>query len=295
MRTTGAAALLAAALAFSGAAQAIPDRPQGWVSDFAGILGDAGELARVIEGVEKHSSIEISVVTVASLEGMTIEDYSIRLASKWKVGKKGKDNGVLILVAPNEREVRIEVGYGLESKLTDGVCGGIIRNDMMPAFKRGDYAGGVRAAVDAVAARAGGGTQKDDGVIPSRPALRWGELAGALILAVVAAFLAGFGAGHASLGHGWGWPVGGAGAAGWLGGMAVARSLFLSRANDVIWMTVILGSAGWVASGAKMGKPGRGGGTWWGGGSGGWGGGSGGGFGGFGGGSFGGGGASGSW
>lgn len=294
MRTTGAAALLAAALAFAGPARAIPDRPQGWVSDFAGILGDTGELARVIGGVEKKSSVEISVVTVASLDGMTIEDYSIRLAQKWKVGKKGKDNGVLILVAPNEREVRIEVGYGLESVLTDGVCGGIIRGDMTPAFKRGDYAGGVRAAVDAVAARATGGAPPEGGADPSRPAVRWGEVAGALLLAVVAAFLAGFGAGHASLGHGWGWPVGGAGVAGWLGGMAAARGVALARAENTIWMTVILGSAGWAASGAKMGKPGRGGGTFWGGGSGGWGGG-GGGFGGFGGGSFGGGGASGRW
>ncbi|MEK7477127.1 MAG: TPM domain-containing protein [Candidatus Coatesbacteria bacterium] len=294
MRTSGAAVLLTAALAFSGAAQAVPDRPRGWVSDFAGVLGDPGELTRLIESVEKRTSVEISVVTVASLDGLTIEDFSIKLAEKWEVGKKGRDNGVLILVAPKEREVRIEVGYGLEATLTDGVCGGIIREVLMPAFKRGNYAGGLRDAVARIAAHTGGGAAEmpSSGAAGSRQGAPWTNVAGALALAAVAAFLAGLGAGHASRGRRWGWWLGGAAASGWLG-VAGTSGLDSGQTDGAVKVSLALACVGWVASGAKVGGPGRGGTTWLGGGFGG--GGGGGGFGGFGGGSFGGGGASGRW
>jgi uncharacterized protein len=123
----------------------MPARPHGWVSDFAGILSDQAksQLTALIAETEKTNGAEIAVVTVTSLEGMSVEEYAVRLFKAWGIGKKGKDNGVLLLVAPNERKVRIEVGYGLEPIITDGRAGEIIRETILPFFKAGDYNQGV--------------------------------------------------------------------------------------------------------------------------------------------------------
>ena len=126
--------------------------PQGYVTDAAGLL-DAGSkqsLEEQLAEFERQTSTEIAVATVPSLEGDTIEDYAVVLFKQWGVGKKGKDNGVLLLVAPNEHKMRIEVGYGLEPILTDGRCGEIIRDIMAPAFRKGDYPNGIEQAVRAV-------------------------------------------------------------------------------------------------------------------------------------------------
>jgi len=290
MLKTGAAALLAAALAFPGPAGAIPDRPLGWVSDFAGILGDTSALTRTLEEVERKASVEIAVVTVASLEGMTIEDYSVKLAQKWKVGKKGKDNGVIIIVAPKEHKVRIEVGYGLESVLPDGRCGTIIREVITPAFKRGDFAGGIKGAVAQVAAIA-------EGKAPAESQMP--GPGGVVILAYLAgAVLAGFGVGLVTQGWRIAWllVVGGIGAWGY-GVEGVWRNVLPNAIAATTVVEAILGII--LAYGKQIARESRkGSGFWsgWGSSGGSWGGGGGGGgFGGFGGGSFGGGGASGSW
>jgi uncharacterized protein len=102
-------------------------------------------------GVERETTAEVAVVTVTSLEGMTVDDYANRLFKQWGIGQKGKDNGVLILVAPGERQIRIEVGYGLEPVLPDGLAGNIIRNQALPEFRKGDFPGGIVATVESIA------------------------------------------------------------------------------------------------------------------------------------------------
>jgi len=127
-------------------------RPQGYVSDFANVLDARSRqaLENTLTEFERAHAIEIAIATVPSLNGETIETYANSLFQQWGVGQKGKDNGVLILVAPNERKARIEVGYGLESILTDGMCGEIIRTDMLPAFQENQYGQGLMTAVDAL-------------------------------------------------------------------------------------------------------------------------------------------------
>ncbi|MDO8632273.1 MAG: TPM domain-containing protein, partial [Phycisphaerales bacterium] len=128
-------------------------RPTGFVNDFASILDEAAEayLETFLETVERETSAEIVVVTVESLEGMTIEEYANRLFAEWGIGKKQQDNGVLLLIAPTDRTVRIEVGYGLESILPDGLAGEIIRTEIIPEFKSGNFPRGVGRGLNRIA------------------------------------------------------------------------------------------------------------------------------------------------
>lgn len=135
------------------AAQEALPKPEGYVNDFAGIL-DAATRARLeqrLKEVEAASSSEIAVATVKSLEGLSVEEYATRLFKEWGVGQEKTDNGVLILVAPNEREMRIEVGYGLEGVLPDGLAGQIRDEQFLPRFRDDDYAGGISAGVGRIA------------------------------------------------------------------------------------------------------------------------------------------------
>ena len=120
---------------------AMPENPQGWVSDFAGILSEdtKSQISGLIDDVKRSTGAEIAVVTVSSLDGMTVEEYAVRLFEKWGIGAAEEDNGVLFLIAPNERKTRIEVGYGLEPVITDGRAGEIIRETILPFFRAGDY------------------------------------------------------------------------------------------------------------------------------------------------------------
>jgi uncharacterized protein len=115
------------------------------VNDYAGVLSPA--MAQKIEErlalLEQTDSTQVVVLTIPSLEGEALEDFSIRVAEKWKIGQKLKDNGVILLVARDDRKVRIEVGRGLEGKLTDLVSGRIIRNTIIPNFKKGDFDNGI--------------------------------------------------------------------------------------------------------------------------------------------------------
>jgi uncharacterized protein len=124
----------------------------GRVNDTAGIL--SAETIQSLEGIlkqhEDSTSNQIVILTITSLEGEPLEDYSRRVVMTWKLGQKAKDNGVLLLVAKDDRKVRIEVGRGLEGNLTDAVASSIMRNEILPQFKAGDYDRGVRAGVDAI-------------------------------------------------------------------------------------------------------------------------------------------------
>lgn len=126
--------------------------PTGFVNDLAGLLPaeTKSSLELLLRKYEKDTSIEIAVITVKSLEGLTVEDYTIGLAKKWGVGKKGKNNGIVLLIAPEERKVRIEVGYGLEPDLTDVQAGRIIREIITPIYKAGRMADSVVSGAEAI-------------------------------------------------------------------------------------------------------------------------------------------------
>jgi uncharacterized protein len=135
-----------------GYAQHIP-QPAGWVNDFANVIdqGNDGKLRSLIEEVEQKTSTEIAVVTVTSIAPYDEKEYARLLFDNWKPGKKGKDNGVLVLLAVKERRWRIESGYGVEGILPDGLCGEIGRTYMVPRFKEGSYGEGLYQGARAIA------------------------------------------------------------------------------------------------------------------------------------------------
>ena len=144
--------LLACLLFFApAAAQTFPSLT-GRVVDQANLLDPAQEaaLGAKLASVEQRTGRQFVVATLASLEGRTIEDYGYRLGRTWQIGDEAKDDGVLLIVAPNEKKVRIETGYGARVFLTDAVSGFIIRNSILPRFKANDYPGGIAAGADAI-------------------------------------------------------------------------------------------------------------------------------------------------
>lgn len=151
-RGQGGVVLLALALLFvAGLASALSfPALTGRVVDQAGILSPTTEAALEpkLADLEAKSGIQLVVATVSSLQGQEIEPYANELFRAWKLGEADKNNGVLLLVAPNERRVRIEVGYGLEGTLTDALSKVIITNAITPRFKAGDFDGGVTRGVD---------------------------------------------------------------------------------------------------------------------------------------------------
>jgi len=122
----------------------------GRVVDQANVISPETQSAveQKLAGLESRSGIQLVVATVASLDGQEIEPYANALFRTWKLGEKAKNNGVLLLVAPKERRVRIEVGYGLEGTLTDALSKIIITNAIAPRFKEGDFSGGISRGVD---------------------------------------------------------------------------------------------------------------------------------------------------
>lgn len=130
------------------------DFPQltGRVVDEANILDAATkiDLDTKLENLETKTTTQFVIVTLKSLRGRTIEDYGYQLGRYWGIGQKGTNNGVLLIVAPNERKVRIEVGYGLEGTLTDAITSVIVQNKILPRFRVNDYQGGIRAGADAI-------------------------------------------------------------------------------------------------------------------------------------------------
>jgi len=147
------------------ASAALPS-PNGYVNDFANVIDDRRESAidAVVRDVARTTSAEIAVVTVPSLEGKSVEQYAVELFNAWGIGKKGTNNGVLVLVAPSARTMRIEVGYGLEPVLPDGLTGEIIRSSFVPRFRDGDYSAGILDGVARVAAIVREGKRASDAV-----------------------------------------------------------------------------------------------------------------------------------
>ena len=269
--------LLGLALAAPASAQDFPQLT-GRVVDTADLLPPADEisLTQKLEALQRASSRQLVVATVPELGGYPIEDYGYRLGRHWGIGQSEANNGIILLVAKAERRVRIEVGYGLEPIVTDGLSSRIIRTRIIPAFKQGDFPAGIHAGTDALIAQlqatpeqaeqaalaaqqeearqqASGGGGGSGGMGSVFPLIFWGIVLVFVILPMLR------------------------------GGRRGRR--YRRRGGVFIW-------------GPGFGSGWGGGGSSWGGGGGGWGGGGGGGgFGGFsgGGGSFGGGGASGGW
>lgn len=275
--------VLLLALLTSGSAWALtlPDHPDGRVNDYAGVL-DTSARARLEQQIAQATagrSLQVAVAIFPSLDGGSIEDTSIRLAEKWKIGGKSSDDGVLITVFVADRKMRIEVGYGLEGALPDVVASRIIAEVMAPRLRAGDLEGGLRDGVAAVLDKAGAGSTSGAAAttpsLTSREVLR--RVPGWLVLSVIAVvvlFVVLFVLGGARSGRGGGGYSGGS--SGW------ARQAGSSLLWNILWG--ILSS---ILSGGGRGDDNEG--SWGGGGGGGGGGFSGGG------GSFGGGGASGSW
>jgi uncharacterized protein len=238
-------------------------RPQGYVSDFAQVLdaGSKAQLERYCGLLEESTAVQTAVVTIKSLEGEPVEDFANDLFRKWAIGKKGKDEGVLLLLVINDRKSRVEVGYGLEPILPDGFAGSVLR-EMVPSLKDQNYGQALLAGT----AEIGDQIAKAKGVTLNRSLPRRAP------------------AGDSGQGGGIPWPLIA------IGVMIVFGLLGRGGGGG--------GLLGWMVLGNLLGgsRYRGGGGGWGGGGFGGSdGGGGGGGFGGFGGGDSGGGGASGSW
>ena len=152
-----ARAALLAMLWLCAAAVPAADVPylSGRVVDEAEILSPATRerIAAVAKAHEQRTTNQVAVLTVSSIGSESIEEYATRVFDAWKLGQKGKDNGVLVVVVPNDRKMRIEVGYGLEGTLPDVEAARIIRNRMTPKFKAGDFDGGTADGVDAIVAQ----------------------------------------------------------------------------------------------------------------------------------------------
>lgn len=253
---------------------------QGYVTDLAGMISPAERqrLEQTLLAFEQSDSTQIAVLTIPSLEGDALEDFSIRTVEAWKIGQKGKDNGVLLLVSKGDRKIRIEVGRGLEGVLTDLLAGRIVDQVISPRFKAGQLDQGFAAGVSAIISAARGEFKSTGS--PGRGTRTSGRQSSLFNYLIFFAILVGF-LGRLSK------------PAGALTGAALLPLLAsLGVSSPLGWLILLL----LIPGGALLGlllpilfaNAGRGGGLYMGGGGGG-------GFGGFGGGGFGGGGASGGW
>lgn len=134
------------------AALDVPPPPAQWVTDGANVLGGTEEdlLNRKLQTFEQESGAQFIIYTIPSLEGESVEDFTIRAVEQWKVGQKKYDNGLVLFVFVAEKKVRVEVGYGLEGTVTDAFSSRVIREQIAPRFQQSDYAGGLTAAADAL-------------------------------------------------------------------------------------------------------------------------------------------------
>ncbi|HLZ16023.1 MAG TPA: TPM domain-containing protein [Cyclobacteriaceae bacterium] len=148
----------------SSAQKAVPELWGQRVHDDAHALKQetVDQLEKGLKTYEDSTSNQIAILIVQSLDNDVLEEYSLRVAEKWKLGKKGKDNGVLLLVAVDDHKMRIEVGQGLEGVLTDAQSNRIIRNEMAPEFRRGDYDAGIKAGINGIIKSIAGEYKADD-------------------------------------------------------------------------------------------------------------------------------------
>jgi uncharacterized protein len=150
----------------------------GRINDYAGMISAPAkaDIEAKLQQFEAAESTQIVILTVPSLEGDPIEDFSIKVAEAWKIGHKGSDNGVLLIVSRDDHKVRIEVGYGLEGRLTDLQSGRIVRDEIVPAFKAGQFDAGFAVGVTSIIAAVHGEYKakpqaKGDSGKPSMPLL----------------------------------------------------------------------------------------------------------------------------
>ncbi len=144
-------------------AQDIPiPSPRGYANDFAGVIAaeDEEKIALLGLELEQKTGAQLAVVTVQEMGGVTAEEYAVRLFETWGIGNKEKDNGVLLFLAMQERRLRIEVGYGLEGVVSDGISGEILDRYVLPRFRENDYSQGMLLGAQAIA----GVIAKDAGV-----------------------------------------------------------------------------------------------------------------------------------
>ncbi len=158
----------------------------GPVNDTARVMSadEASLLSSYLENLSSQTGVQMAVLTVPSLDGEAIEDYSMRAAEAWKLGQKGSDNGALLVVSMAEHQIRIEVGYGLEGKLTDAKCGLIIRRVITPYFKDGEYGKGITAGIQNMS-----GIATDNAQIVSKKLTEPEKEGGSDILAAVLIFI----------------------------------------------------------------------------------------------------------
>lgn len=251
-------ALFFTILSTAGFAQEFPAKPSTLVNDYTGTLSaeQVQHLEQKLVAFDDSTSIQVAVVILKSVGEYDINEYAMGLGRNWGVGTKGKDNGVVVLVALGDRKIAIQTGYGVEGVLPDMYTRRIIDNDIKPYFKAGDYFKGLDAGTDAIISATKGEYKNDKPKAGKRGSGASGVFVLIIIIVVVIVLLRKGG------GNGGGGQV--------IGGRGVADALF--------WSMLLGGGRGGSSGGG------------WGGGSS-----SGGGFGGFGGGSFGGGGSSGSW
>jgi len=302
MRSLKIAIICLAFLLVGSCAQAYysPGKPTGFVNDFTSTLSadQKSTLESKLSQFNKDSSNEISVVIIQSLKGDTIDNFSNKLFTEWGIGKDKKDNGVLLLIAMDDHQMRIEPGYGLEGALPDATCYQIITDDLTPAFKAGNYYSGIDTAVDKIISATKGEYKPDPSASTAdttNSPLDNGNLF--YFLVIIGFSLLSVLRRHLAKSKAW-WEGGLIGA---VTGLIVALIFFRTILGFALWI-IILSGAGLLFDYLVSrilpppGKGGPGAGIWFlGGGGGNSGGFGGGGFGGFGGGGSGGGGASGGW
>jgi uncharacterized protein len=179
----------------------VPARPDGYVTDRAKLLSSSAKarLEKVLEAFDAETTNQLIVVTFPSLEGESLEDFSMQVAKAWRPGRQGRNNGVIFIIFKNDRKMRIEVGYGLEGVLTDALAGQIIRNMVAPPFKQGNYEQGVFAGVTAIIQAtqgeykakvdAAGNRELTPGEIDARRRGNQGVLIGILMIAAVVSII----------------------------------------------------------------------------------------------------------
>lgn len=208
-----------------------PPNPPKLVNDFAGVLSpdEEARLEKILVAYDDTTSNQIAIVLVKTLGGYPIEEYSIQLFRKWGIGNKATNNGVLIIAAIDDRLIRIEPGYGLEGAIPDIVANQIIRGDIQPNFRRGDYYGGLNDAAASIIEAATGEYKAPEGYADRRRGEGdFNPLAMIIILIIIIIIFSrinkGGGGGFMSRRgyRGFGptifWPGGGGGGGGWSGG-----------------------------------------------------------------------------
>ena len=161
--------------------------PTAYVSDFAEVLSPEFEnsLNQNLADFDNKTGNQIAVVTVKSLDGLTVEEFAINLAEKWDIGQEDKDTGLLFLFAPNEKKVRIEIGYGLEPLLTDGQSGYILDTQFIPEYKKNDYEQAILNTVTAIESELNDPNQEPIPVTPSSDSSNFPAYLPILIIFVV--------------------------------------------------------------------------------------------------------------